>query len=200
MAEPEDPAGTRWPDDAALEAAGYAAGMDVWGVIRNCYGDILDGGDDLAEGQLQSLKRAILAEHAAELAAGQSSGRPEDPEPALGRHADGRGVITDLLGRIDGVTEIFTVAGAVRGNHVHKLTTQWTYVLSGRMVFAWRGDDGLHTATHLPGSLVEEPAGVPHAWKAITGCRVLVFTKGPRSGEAYETDTSRLAEEDWLLS
>jgi hypothetical protein len=28
---------------------------------------------------------------------------------------------------------------------------------------------------------------------------VLVFTRGPRSGQAYETDTTRLDEKDWLL-
>ena len=108
------------------------------------------------------------------------------------RYEDKRGVIQDLLGGIDAVTEIRTVAGAIRGNHVHQLTTQWTYVVSGVMQFAWLEDDGIHHAVYEDGALVTEHAGVPHAWKAVTDTVVLVFTKGPRSGEAYESDTTRL--------
>jgi quercetin dioxygenase-like cupin family protein len=116
------------------------------------------------------------------------------------RYEDERGVIQDLLGRIDAVTEIQTRAGAVRGNHIHLQTTQWTYVCWGRMTFAWIEDDGVHTREGLPGDLIEEKAGIPHAWKALTECRVLVFTRGPRSGQAYETDTRRLPENARLLT
>lgn len=108
------------------------------------------------------------------------------------RFEDERGVIQDLLGEIDAVTEIFTKAGAVRGNHVHHNTVQWAYVVSGKMLFASVADDGLHEDVHGPGELVKEPAGIPHAWRALEDTRVLVFTKGPRSGEAYESDTVRL--------
>jgi quercetin dioxygenase-like cupin family protein len=108
------------------------------------------------------------------------------------RHEDSRGVIQDLLGRVDGVTEIFTRAGAVRGNHVHASTVQYTYVVYGLLRIAWTEDDGVHTREVRPCQLVTEPAGIPHAWKALTDCCVLVFTRGPRSGEAYESDTQRL--------
>lgn len=108
------------------------------------------------------------------------------------RYEDHRGVIRDLLGPVDAVTEITTRAGAVRGNHVHARTTQWAYVVSGRMLFASVRDDGVHEEEHGPGDLVCEPAGVRHAWKAVTDCTVLVFTRGPRSGSAYESDTRRL--------
>jgi quercetin dioxygenase-like cupin family protein len=108
------------------------------------------------------------------------------------RFEDDRGVIQDLLGPVDAVTEIFTRQGAVRGNHVHENTIQWTYIVSGSIIFAWTEDDGIHHAVHGPGEMVTEPAGIPHAWKAVEDSRVLVFTKGPRSGEAYETGTTRL--------
>jgi quercetin dioxygenase-like cupin family protein len=39
--------------------------------------------------------------------------------------------------------------------------------------------------------VVEEP-GVPHAWKALGDTVCLVFTRGPRSGADYESDTTRL--------
>jgi quercetin dioxygenase-like cupin family protein len=105
---------------------------------------------------------------------------------------DERGIIQDLLGPVDAITEIFTKKDAVRGNHVHEQTTQWTYIVSGKMLTAYMDDDGPHYVTRFPGELVIEPAGVPHAWKALEDTRVLVFTKGPRSGSAYETDTTRL--------
>jgi quercetin dioxygenase-like cupin family protein len=116
------------------------------------------------------------------------------------RYEDERGVITDLLGRIDAVTEITTRAGAVRGNHIHQRTTQWTYVCWGMMTFAWTEDDGVHTRVGRPGDLITERAGIPHAWRAVTDSRVLVFTRGPRSGEAYATDTTRLPENARLLT
>jgi quercetin dioxygenase-like cupin family protein len=106
------------------------------------------------------------------------------------RFEDHRGVIQDLLGPVDAVTHITTAAGAVRGNHVHHKTTQWTLVLGGRLLMA--SGDG--TAELVGGDMVEHPPGVPHAWKAIADTDCLVFTKGPRSGEGYETDTHRLEE------
>lgn len=108
------------------------------------------------------------------------------------RHEDARGVIQDLLGGIDAVTEITTVKGAVRGNHIHAQTVQWTYVVSGRMLFAKEEEEVL-TAEFGPGSLILEAAGIPHAWRALEDTTVLVFTRGPRSGDAYESDTQRLA-------
>jgi quercetin dioxygenase-like cupin family protein len=108
------------------------------------------------------------------------------------RYEDERGVIRDLFGKMDAITEITTKAGAIRGNHVHEKTVQWTYVVSGKMTFAWLEDDGVHEKTGEPGDLIVEPAGIAHAWKAIEDTKVLVFTSGPRSGEAYETDTIRL--------
>lgn len=110
------------------------------------------------------------------------------------RFEDHRGYIQDLLGGpIDGVTEIFTRAGSIRGNHIHRETTQWTYVVYGILKVAWIEDDVLYYKDYGPHSLVTEKAGIPHAWKAMTDCLVLVITRGPRSGANYETDTMRLA-------
>jgi quercetin dioxygenase-like cupin family protein len=116
------------------------------------------------------------------------------------RYVDERGVIQDLLGTVDAVTEIWTKAGAVRGNHVHQRTTQWTYIVSGVLEVAWTEDDGVHSELYGQGQLITEAAGVPHAWKALEDTVVLVFTKGPRSGEDYEDDTFRLPENARLLT
>lgn len=109
------------------------------------------------------------------------------------RFEDERGTITDLLmGPIDSVTQIFTRAGAVRGNHIHENTTQWTYIVSGMLTLASQQGGRIRTTTALPGDLVCEPSAIPHAWRAEEDTIVLVFTRGPRSGENYEQDTVRL--------
>jgi quercetin dioxygenase-like cupin family protein len=102
---------------------------------------------------------------------------------------DERGEIRDLVvGPLDSVTEIVTRKGAVRGNHFHNRTTQWTYVVSGwlRVVTPYADTD-----IHSGGMWVDEP-GVAHAWEALQDTLCLVFTRGPRSGGNYECDTVRL--------
>lgn len=101
-------------------------------------------------------------------------------------------MIQDLLGPVDAVTEVHTKASAVRGNHYHPRSDQFVYVVSGEMLFASIQDDGLHERVLGPGNLICEPAGIHHAWRAISDCTVLVFARGPRAGEAYESDTVRL--------
>ena len=117
------------------------------------------------------------------------------------RFEDDRGVIQDLLTEpLDSVTEIFTRAGAVRGNHVHAETVQYTYVVSGKIRMVHHCKDGFITdEDYGPGAFVCDEPGDAHAWKAIEDTIVLVFTRGPRSGANYESDTQRLALEDRLL-
>lgn len=115
------------------------------------------------------------------------------------RFEDERGVIQDLLGGIDSVTEIFTKAGAIRGNHVHQFTTQWTYVVSGKLRVVHRLPATTISWGFGPGELITELPGVAHAWQAIEDTTVLVFTKGPRSGKDYENDVIRLTGDERLI-
>ena len=109
------------------------------------------------------------------------------------RFEDDRGLILDLFtGQLDGVTEIFTRKGAVRGNHVHDRTTQWTLVRSGHLLVVTDNGEFRSRREYLPGEMAEELPGVAHAWKALEDTTVLVFTRGPRSGDAYESDPQRL--------
>ena len=50
-------------------------------------------------------------------------------------HKDKRGLIIDLLEKktINAITFITQKKGAVRGNHYHKKTIQWNYLLSGKI-------------------------------------------------------------------
>lgn len=116
------------------------------------------------------------------------------------RFEDERGVIQDILGPIDAVTTIFTHKGAIRGNHVHYETTQWTYVVSGCMMITTRqpGSEALLHKAYRPGEIACEKPGVAHAWKALEDTTVIVFSKGPRSGTNYESDTTRLLGNDRL--
>jgi quercetin dioxygenase-like cupin family protein len=108
-----------------------------------------------------------------------------------GRFEDDRGVIQDLLaGPVDAVTRITTREGKVRGNHFHRQTTQWTYILTGRLRMVCGG----HQFVARPGAMVTHEPGISHAWKALEDTDCLVFTRGPRSGEGYEDDTIRLDE------
>jgi quercetin dioxygenase-like cupin family protein len=109
------------------------------------------------------------------------------------RYEDDRGVIQDLLGPIDSVTEIFTKKGSVRGNHVHEFTAQWTYVVFGKLTVYTQAPGGLPAKhSYTQGKLFCENPGIAHAWKAAEDTLVLVFTRGPRSGSNYEADTQRL--------
>ena len=111
------------------------------------------------------------------------------------RFEDERGVIQDILGPIDSVTHISSRKHAVRGNHIHHHTTQWTWVLSGKLaIMTQEGDDEPVLTVYGPGEMATEEPGIAHAWRALEDTEVLVFTRGPRSGEAYETDTERLSE------
>ena len=49
---------------------------------------------------------------------------------------DSRGQITDIVEQIDfnGATIISSKAGSIRGNHYHKESVQYIYVLEGKMV------------------------------------------------------------------
>lgn len=110
--------------------------------------------------------------------------------PLADRYEDSRGVIEDLIGPVDSITQITTVKDAVRGNHVHHHTTQWTYVVIGKLRIVSKGqkvDVG-------PGGIVVHEPGDPHAWIALEDTTCLVFTRGPRSGANYESDTVRLDE------
>lgn len=102
---------------------------------------------------------------------------------------DDRGTITDLIEDPDNaVTIVRSNKGAVRGNHLHEYTDQWAYVFSGCLQVS----TGKAEAIVGPGSMVHNPPGEPHAWRALEDTVCVVFTIGPRAGRDYESDTTRL--------
>jgi quercetin dioxygenase-like cupin family protein len=113
----------------------------------------------------------------------------------LPAHSDSRGEITDLIEgeTINAITVITFRQGAVRANHYHKHTTQWNYVISGviRLVTQLPGKAVRETIMR-PGDLVATVPDERHALQALEESTLMVFTKGPRGGKEYESDTYRL--------
>ncbi|TAK58159.1 MAG: cupin domain-containing protein [Dehalococcoidia bacterium] len=110
---------------------------------------------------------------------------------------DARGSIADVLEdeTIEHVTLITTAKGSVRGNHVHRATHQWLYIVSGALAYAVRADDGsLRTGTVGAGDVLGTGPMEAHALQALEDTTMVVMTRGPRGGREYESDTFRLSE------
>lgn len=109
---------------------------------------------------------------------------------------DDRGVITDILQHtpVDSVTIITCIKGAIRANHYHKESIQYSYVLSGKILaYTQMPDDQLESQTLLEGDMLESPVFERHALHALEDSTLLIITRGPRGGKNYEDDTYRVS-------
>jgi quercetin dioxygenase-like cupin family protein len=108
---------------------------------------------------------------------------------------DARGAILDILDdvNINSVTLITNKKGAVRANHFHKKTVQYTFVLSGRVKYVGKGPGGRKTSVLKAGDLAVSPPNESHATQALSDATFLALSCGPRHGLNYEADTFRLA-------
>ena len=108
---------------------------------------------------------------------------------------DDRGIIKDILIHepVDAITLIQSKKGVVRGNHFHKDTTQWVYVLSGQLQYLTQKENEpvIEQLVNSGDLIVAEPME-KHALIATEDTEFFVFTKGPRGGDSYEDDTYRL--------
>jgi dTDP-4-dehydrorhamnose 3,5-epimerase-like enzyme len=108
---------------------------------------------------------------------------------------DRRGTIIDMVEkeRINAVTLITSQNKSVRGNHYHKKTWQWNYILDGKVKLVCQKFNEKKKTTFLKkGDLILLGPMEKHAFFALTKYSMLVFTKGPRGGKEYENDTFRL--------
>ena len=72
-------------------------------------------------------------------------------------HKDNRGYIKDLLEnkKINSITLISQKKGKIRGNHFHKKTIQWNYLLSGKIIiYAKKKGQGIKKKILNKGDLV----------------------------------------------
>ena len=110
-------------------------------------------------------------------------------------HKDNRGFIKDLLEnkKINAITLISQKKGKIRGNHYHKKTIQWNYLISGKIIiYAKKTNKILRKKILKVGDLVVTEKNESHAIQALKDSEFLVFTQGPRGGKEYENDTFRL--------
>ncbi len=109
---------------------------------------------------------------------------------------DERGVISDLIEgeEINAITRITFNTNAVRANHYHKKTFQWNYVLEGEILLATRmPNEKPKSVVMKKGELYVTIPNEEHALKGLSEfADLLVFTKGPRAGKEYESDTFKL--------
>jgi quercetin dioxygenase-like cupin family protein len=112
---------------------------------------------------------------------------------------DKRGIIKDIMvGDGKSVTFITFKKGAIRGNHVHKKTTQIDIVLKGKLFskVSLKGHVNLTPNSTFPeeaimkkGDFMHIPAKVPHVYEALEDSEILSICFGVRVGEDYGKDT-----------
>ena len=110
-------------------------------------------------------------------------------------YKDERGLIIDLLEgkKINAITFVSQKKGRVRGNHLHKKTIQWNYLIKGKIELVTKKRNSKPKKIILfKGDLAETSKNEAHAIKALKDSEFLVFTQGPRGGREYEKDTFRL--------
>ena len=89
--------------------------------------------------------------------------------------------------------------GAIRGNHFHKKSIQYSFVVSGKLVMVSarvneKGDivGKIKKEILRENNLVTHKPFYAHAFKSITKTNLLAFVDGKRGGKDYEKDTFRL--------
>jgi dTDP-4-dehydrorhamnose 3,5-epimerase len=108
---------------------------------------------------------------------------------------DKRGLIQDIFigGKFDHATYIFMKRGGIRGNHYHKKTVQYMFVIEGKVEYYYSGiGEKAKKVVLKPGDFIETPAFECHAVRPVKDTKVLVLARGPRGGDGYEDDTYRL--------
>lgn len=110
---------------------------------------------------------------------------------------DDRGTITDIFTRSpkDHITIIFSKKGSVRGSHYHKRSTQYTFVISGRLTILSRGIDAADITEDAVGpyEMMTHAPNEIHTIIAEEDTLFLACADGVRGGKDYEEDTFRVS-------
>ena len=112
-------------------------------------------------------------------------------------YTDERGSIMDLLNKkLNHVGLIVTEKDAVRGNHYHKLSIQYTYVLSGKFeVLIAKSDSPTDVKKIIleAGEIITLPPGIIHRFKALERATIIDMISESREGSSYEEDVIRVS-------
>lgn len=124
----------------------------------------------------------------------------EHSQPGLGSFSDNRGTITDIFyqANMNHGCIITNEPGAVRGNHFHKSTVQYTLVMSGSLTYYSKpsdSDQAPDVFEAVAGDMIISEPNEIHTLKAgAAGCTFIAFAEGVRGGTDYESDTYRVAD------
>lgn len=110
---------------------------------------------------------------------------------------DKRGLIADVIynNQINHIAYITTNKNGIRGNHYHKKTTQYTFVLDGRIKYYHKNKSAKKVSQLIlkKGDLIKSKFNEIHAFKTLSKKSVmLALTVGIRGGKDYEKDTFRV--------
>jgi dTDP-4-dehydrorhamnose 3,5-epimerase len=110
---------------------------------------------------------------------------------------DKRGLIADIIYNtsINHIAYLTTKNNGIRGNHYHKKTIQYTFVLEGRIRYYFKKKlaKKVSILNLKKGDLIKSNANEIHAFKTLSKKSVmLALTAGVRGGKDYEKDTFRV--------
>ena len=114
---------------------------------------------------------------------------------------DKRGIIIDIFVKKpkDHCSLVTFNKGAIRGNHFHKKSIQYSFVVSGKLVMlSARVNKNGDIIGKIKKEILRENNFVTHkpfhahAFKALSKSNLLAFADGKRGGKDYEKDTFRL--------
>ena len=110
---------------------------------------------------------------------------------------DARGKIFDLVeDAVNHVGLITSCAGSVRGNHYHKRSTQYTYMISGKIQLVTKDARAKNTRVKkvmmTAGDVAIIPPWTIHTYRAIANSAFIDCTSASRKKKGYEEDTMRV--------
>ena len=110
---------------------------------------------------------------------------------------DKRGLIADIIYNtsINHIAYLTTNKNGIRGNHYHKKTIQYTFVLEGTIKYYFKKKLAKKVSLLIlkKGDLIKSTANEIHAFKTSSKKSVmLAITAGVRGGKDYEKDTFRV--------
>ncbi|MCB9816290.1 cupin domain-containing protein [Candidatus Nomurabacteria bacterium] len=108
---------------------------------------------------------------------------------------DERGCITDVIDKPVGhIGHITFTKGALRAKHYHKESTQYDFILTGKIRLIVCLPDGSEREDHVlnAGMATEVPPGIVHTYVAEEESSMIDITTLSREDNGYEEDTIRV--------
>ena len=107
---------------------------------------------------------------------------------------DERGTIVNILNKpIGAIALIYCHANTVRSNHFHKENWHYLYVISGRMLYRERLEDGAEMTRVLSaGDMIFTPPNRPHRTEFIIDTVLLSLGNTSKDHESHEADLVRI--------